>query len=111
MDYNRVDMFLSANGKYFPEDRILYIKDKLNAMPEDRFLVLNAIDFKDPTMMLMLSIFTGGWGVDRFLLGDAGMGVLKLLTGGVCGILWIVDIFNINKKTKEYNFQKIMPYL
>ncbi|MDL2225956.1 TM2 domain-containing protein [Eubacteriales bacterium OttesenSCG-928-M02] len=108
---NRVDLFLTTNAKYFPEDRILYLREKLTTMPEDRFLVLSAISFRDPTMMLILSIFFGELGVDRFLLGDVGMGILKLLTGGVCGILWLIDIFGITKKTKEYNFQKIMPYL
>lgn len=37
----------------------------------------------------------GGLGVDRFYLGYTGMGVLKLLTGGCFGILWIIDIVNI----------------
>ena len=33
--------------------------------------------------------------VDRFYLGYTGMGVLKLLTGGCFGVLWILDIVNI----------------
>lgn len=50
---------------------------------------------KNKTTALILSILVGGLGVDRFYLGYTGMGVLKLLTGGVFGIMWIIDIVNI----------------
>ena len=50
---------------------------------------------KNKTPALILSILVGGLGVDRFYLGYAGMGILKLLTGGCFGILYIIDIVNI----------------
>lgn len=50
---------------------------------------------KSKTTALILSILTGGLGVDRFYLGYTGMGVLKLLTAGCFGILYIIDIVNI----------------
>lgn len=50
---------------------------------------------KDKTTALILSALVGGLGVDRFYLGYTGMGVLKLLTGGCFGVLWILDIINI----------------
>ena len=50
---------------------------------------------KSKTTALILAIFVGGLGIDRFYLGYAGMGILKLLTGGCFGILWIIDIINI----------------
>ena len=61
---------------------------------------------RDRTVLLLVSIFLGTFGVDRFLLNDVGMGVLKLLTGGLCGVLWIIDIFLIMGKTDDYNRQK-----
>jgi hypothetical protein len=42
------------------------------------------------------------------MLGDVGIGVLKLLTAGVCGILTIIDWFTISNKAKEKNFSEIM---
>ncbi len=42
------------------------------------------------------------------MLGDTGGGVLKLLTGGLCGILTIIDWFSVSEKTKEKNFQTYM---
>ena len=61
---------------------------------------------RDRTLMLVISVFLGGFGVDRFLLDNVGMGVLKLLTGGLFGILWLIDIFLIMGKTDEYNRRK-----
>lgn len=50
---------------------------------------------KNKTTALILSVLVGGLGVDRFYLGYTGMGVLKLLTAGCFGILYIIDIINI----------------
>ena len=58
--------------------------------------------------MLVLSILAGGLGIDRFLLGDTGIGVLKLLTAGCLGVLTVIDWFTISDKARQKNFETFM---
>lgn len=111
MDQNKVDMYIMTNQKYFPAEKIMYLKEKLAAMDESKFTMVSTVELKDPTTILLVSIFLGSLGIDRFMLGDTGMGILKLLTGGCCGILTIIDWFTVSKKTKELNFNNIMTIL
>ncbi|HTE22244.1 MAG TPA: TM2 domain-containing protein [Candidatus Limnocylindria bacterium] len=53
---------------------------------------------KDFLVALLLSIFLGQLGIDRFYMGYIGLGILKLVTFGGCGIWWLVDVILIATK-------------
>ena len=111
IDKQKVDMFIMTNQKYFPAEKIMFLKEKLYKIDETKFSMISCMDFKDPTTFLLVSIFLGSFGIDRFMLKDTGMGILKLLTGGCCGILTIIDWFSIQGKAKEKNFNELMLIL
>lgn len=41
---------------------------------------------------VILSVFVGYWGIDRFYVGHYWLGALKLITGGAFGVWWLIDI-------------------
>ena len=49
-------------------------------------------------LTLIMSIIFGGIGVDRFIMGHVGLGILKLITFGGCGVWWLVDLILIATK-------------
>ena len=105
MDAN---LLLSTYGKYFPEERFADVKTILESMSEDKQAALAMAGFKDPTISLIISLLGGAFGVDRFYIGDTGLGVAKLLTCGGLGIWSIIDWFLIMGAVREKNFQKLL---
>ena len=99
------------DGK-IPEEKKMMLRDRLLAAPEaacDRILCAK---LHNPTTVLLLSIFLGGLGVDRFMIGDTGLGIAKLLFGwATCGIWPLIDIFISHNKAKEKNFNELMMQL
>lgn len=111
MEQSKIDMFVMSNNDKFTPEQISVIKEKLaNASDEKASAVLGQA-YRGTTTMLLISIFLGSYGVDRFMLGDTTMGIIKLLTCGGAGIWWLIDLFKIKEKTYAYNFKKFNEVL
>lgn len=111
MDQSKVDVFIMNNSDKLPEQQLPFIREKLLTLEDSKWIVLSTVRFKDPTIAIVLSVFVGFYGVDRFYLGQAGLGIGKLLTCGGCWIWAIIDWFVIRDATKEVNFRKLQSYL
>lgn len=112
MTEEQVRQVMSAVGDKLPEEKKLFFKDKLLAADERKEDELMYASLHDPTHILLFSIFLGGFGVDRFLIGDTGLGIAKLLLGwATCGLWPLIDIFVSYKKAKQKNFETLMLLL
>lgn len=111
MTQDKVDTYIMTNQKYLPAEKVVFLKQKLLETDETKFSLVSAVEMKDPTTLLLVSLFLGTLGIDRFMLGETGMGILKLLTVGLCGVLTIIDWFTIQKKTRDLNFNNLMLVL
>ena len=108
MDEQKINQFIATNGKSFPAEKTMAIRKMLGELDDSATSIIYSLDFKDTTTMLLISIFVGGFGVDRFMLDETGLGIAKLLTCGGCGIWTIVDWCLITNKTQEYNYNKLV---
>jgi len=111
MESQKVDMFIMANGKFFESHQIAQIRDRLIQMDDSKWALVQTLQFKDPTTSLIISLLGGSLGIDRFMIGDTGLGVGKLLTCGGLGIWAIIDWFMIMDATREKNMAKIQQVL
>ncbi len=97
--------------EYLPEiegDESEYISHIIEDMPEEKARMFSNIyrsRRKDPMLFLALALIGlfGVAGIHRFFVGHIGMGILYLLTGGLCLIGTIVDMINYKNFAFEYN--------
>jgi hypothetical protein len=106
---NFTDSFLSANTANFPSEQLPSLRQRLSQLDDSQAnQVIAAANIKNPTTALILSIFLGTLGVDRFYIGHIGLGVAKLLLAWLTFGIWtIVDWFLIINATKKANLVAI----
>jgi TM2 domain-containing membrane protein YozV len=91
-------------------DELAFLRAFTKDLPEDKlhlFVSLyNGRRKKTETILICcLFGFVGLSGIQRFVVGQIGMGFLYFFTGGLCLIGTIVDIINHKTLTFEYNQQ------
>ena len=111
MNSEKVDMFLMVNNKFFEAHHIPQIKERLLTLEEDKWSMIQVMQFKDSTTSIIISLLAGTLGIDRFMIGDTGLGIGKLLTCGGFGVWAVVDWFLIMGATREKNMEKLQMAL
>lgn len=105
MEKSKVDLFIAVNAENFNPSDLIVIKNQLEQMDDNQFLMIQSISYQKPAMILLIAILLG-W--DRFFLGEVGLGILKIITCYGCLIWWLIDIFNAKDRTKTYNMKKFL---
>ncbi len=66
-------------------------------------------DRKDWLAAVLISALVGELGIDRFYMGYIGLGILKLITLGGCGIWYLIDLILIaTNNLKDANGQPLV---
>lgn len=98
---------LIVYGSKLPAISLPMVREQLRTMDYNTANMV-FVQMKDPTLVLVISILFGVYGIDRIYLGDVGLGILKLLTCGGLGIWWLIDLFLVMDRTREKNLEKIV---
>ena len=104
MEQQQVEQLIAIYSNKLPLEAINIIKEKILTMDYNTASIILA-QAKDPTISILLSVLVGSLGIDRIYIGDTGLGIIKLLTCGGCGIWWLIDLFLIMNATKQKNLQ------
>lgn len=97
--------------RYLPElqnDEQLFVASLFKDMSEEQAEQFSRVyrqRRKDENITLMTTLlgFAGLAGVHRFYLGQTGMGLLYLFTGGLCLVGTITDAFKAKELTWHFN--------
>lgn len=102
------DSYIAANASNFPAEAIPVLRQRLEALDESQTSYVLATELKNPTTALIFSILLGGFGADRFYIGQLGLGFAKLCLSWLTFGIWpFVDWFLIMAATKRVNLEKI----
>lgn len=84
------------------------IKSKVEKIPFEKICLIDSDEnYKDTTTFIITSVILGHLGLDRFLLGQIGKGILKFITFGGFSCWWIIDIFRMSKLVHNKNFELV----
>jgi len=89
-------------------DELAYLQQITSTLSDDKMkLFISVYNGKrkkaDIILLCTLLGFVCCAGIQRFLLGQIGMGILYLFTGGLCLIGTIVDVINHKQLAFEFN--------
>lgn len=94
-------------------DRLAYDRElmelagSLDEGERHKFITLVQRETQNPVVNFGWNVWLGWLGIDRFVVGDILLGVLKLITIGGFGIWQIVDCFLIGNRTRTKNIEKV----
>jgi len=92
--------------KFSYEREIIEMAAALPERQRDKFIHILQSESQNPVALFGWNMWLGFLGVDRFIVGDIGLGFLKLITLGGFGIWQIVDCFLIGNRTRDNNIEK-----
>ncbi len=115
-NYNSVNPTILKYLYDVTPEELITINSRTQGFSDDQlsqFCMIYRPKRKDPQLILILCLLglVGVAGVQRFVIGDIGLGILYFFTGGLCLVGTIVDAVNHKQLALEYNAKMITETL
>lgn len=96
MDKQHVDIMLPLLSKYLHKRAIPSVRQAMELAENANCVEIANIQYKNPMIILLCSIFLGHLGIDRFLMADSSSGIVKLIGWVLCSALLSVGLALLN---------------
>lgn len=120
--------YIDKIRKQIPVELYRELRTRIESASEDKYKKIKELKLKNIYVTVILSLFLGIFGVDRFYAGDIRLGIGKLVLGvvgylfggfGTIGfalqllsyVWWIEDIFFSYRLSRKRNSEKIYGIL
>ena len=110
MTKEQIDQLIDMNCDKISPEFVPQIRERLANVDEGVAQAAFA-SCKGEVLIMLMAGFFGYLGIDRFMLGEVGLGAAKLITCGGCGIWALIDNFTAPARTRKYNSEKILSQL
>lgn len=126
MEINNKIALISRYAGHVKPDNLLVIASSLDALEDNKANALISLPLKNPLLTLIFSVAFGFFAIDRFYLGQVGLGIVKLVMAGlvfgaswfvldmiwyIFCIWWVVDWFLTYRVAHNINLEKITEAL
>ncbi len=114
--YNSINPVILKYLYDITPEELVTINSRTKDFNEDditQFCMIYRSKRKDPQLILILCLLglVGVAGIQRFIIGHIGMGVLYFFTAGLCFVGTIIDAINHKELALEFNAKMITETL
>lgn len=127
MTQENVTLVHNKYKKLVPKESVDILKSQLSTSSDDCVDTLMSLRMRSRILVMLISLFFGGLGVDRFYLGNISLGVIKLIFRvltivfmivtnnapeavalGIVSTIWcLADVYYVYRAVQEYNLNTI----
>ena len=108
MDQEKVDNFIKEKADYFETEDLNELREFLLKSDDSKWQEIKNYHFINPYAIMYASVFAGFLGLDKYMMGETTLGLLKMITFGGFGVWLVVDWLLVMSDTRRKNLEIIV---